>query len=218
MLKEKPQKSITYPEVKIKDVLRAFWRGIKLQKWQLFSLVFCIVISSVIVIIVPVFYKQFFDAISTDGDKVEITKQLVWIIIQIAFLNGLVWLFYRIATLFNNSYQTGTIARLKQQSYDYLINHSYSFFSNNFTGSLTQRVNRFARSFETLSDRIIWDVLPLFIRMISIIVIVSLINKWIALVILVWVSIFLLFNILFSRWKLKYDILVAEVDSKQQDI
>ena len=129
-------------------------------------------------------------------------------------MNGFVWLFFRLATLYNSAYQTATIARLKQQSYDYLIEHSYSFFSNNFTGSLVQRVNRFARAFETLSDRLIWDVLPLFVRIILTVIIVSAINKWIAIVIIVWITVFLLFNIVFSRWKLKYDILVAAIDSK----
>ena len=208
MIKEKLQTNIAYPEVKLKDVLRAFWHGIKPQKWGLFFLALSIILANIAGIISPIFYKQFFDIISAGGDKTAITGQLLIIIIQIAFLNLLVWLFYRSATIFNNTYQTGTIARLKQQAYNYLIEHSYSFFSNNFTGSLVQRVNRFARAFETLSDRLIWDVLPLFVRIISVIFIVYFINKWIALIIFIWIIIFLMFNILFSRWKLKYDISV----------
>ena len=200
--------------VKLKDVLRAFWHGIKPQKWGLFFLALSIILANIAGIISPIFYKQFFDIISAGGDKTAIANQLLIIIIQIAFLNLLVWLFYRSATILNNTYQTATIARLKQQAYDYLIEHSYSFFSNNFTGSLVQRVNRFARAFETLSDRLIWDVLPLLVRIVSVIVIVYFINKWIALIIFVWIIIFLMFNILFSRWKLKYDISVAEIDSK----
>ncbi len=211
---KKLQKNIIYPKVKIKDVLRAFWNGIRPQKRQLFFVVFSMVTANIIAVIIPLFYKQFFDVISINGDKTAVVQKLIIIIIQIAFLNGFVWLFYRIATVYNGSYQTGTIARLKQQSYDYLMEHSYSFFSNNFTGSLVQRVNRFARAFETLSDRLIWDVLPLLVRIISVIFVVYFINSWIALVIFVWIAIFLVFNIIFSRWKLKYDIWVAEIDSK----
>ena len=208
------EKSIVYPEVKVKDVLGAFWNGIKPQKRGLFFIIVFMVLANIAAVIIPIFYKQFFDIISADGDKNAIASQLLTIIIEIAVLNGFVWLFFRLATLYNSAYQTATIARLKQQSYDYLIEHSYSFFSNNFTGSLVQRVNRFARAFETLSDRLIWDVLPLFVRIILTIIVVSLINKWIALVIFVWITVFLLFNIIFSRWKLKYDILVAAIDSK----
>jgi ATP-binding cassette subfamily B protein len=208
------EKNIIYPRVRLKDVLGAFWRGTKPQKWSLFLLFGFIVLASITTIIVPIFYKQFFDVISANGDKSAIAVKLVGIIIQIAVLNGFVWLFYRIATFLNNSYQTGTIARLKQQSYDYLMEHSYGFFTNNFTGSLVQRVNRFARAFETLGDRLTWEVLPLIVKIISVITVVSFINKWIAAVIAVWIFVFLLFNVIFSRWKLKYDILVAEIDSK----
>ncbi len=75
-------------------------------------------------------------------------------------------------------------------------------------------MNRFGRGFERLSDRILWDMLSLLIKVISIIVIVAFINKWIALVILVWAIVFVLFNVVFSVWKIKYDLLVAEADSK----
>jgi len=211
---KKLQKNIIYPKMGLKDVLAAFWNGIKPQKRGLFFIIVFMVLANIAAVIIPIFYKQFFDIISADGDKNAIASRLLTIIIEIAVLNGFVWLFFRLATLYNSAYQTATIARLKQQSYDYLIEHSYSFFSNNFTGSLVQRVNRFARAFETLSDRLIWDVLPLFVRIILTIIVVSLINKWIALVILVWITVFLLFNIIFSRWKLKYDILVAAIDSK----
>ncbi len=207
-------KNIAYPKVKIKNVLAAFWEGIQPQRWGLFVVAFFIVLANVTTIISPLLYKQFFDVISVDGDKSLITQKLLIIIIQVALLNGLVWLFYRIVTIANNSYQTGTIARLKQRAYGCLMEHSYSFFSNNFTGSLVQRVNRFARAFETLSDRLVWDILPLSVRIVSVVIIVFFINKWIALIILVWILVFLLFNIIFSQWKLKYDILIAEIDSK----
>ena len=214
MLTEKSQKNIVYPEVKLREVIGAFWRGIKPQKWWMFLLVFSVILANVVAIIIPIFYKQFFDIITAGGNTGVIAKQLLMIIIYIAFLNGLFWLFYRIATLSNNTYQPMAIARLKQQSYDHLMLHSYSFFTNNFTGSLVQRVNRFARAFERLSDRLIWDLLPLFVKIVSIFIVVLFINKWIALIILIWAAVFLAFNITFSRWKLKYDIKAAEVDSK----
>lgn len=214
MIKEKLQRSIIYPKVKPKDIFNAFWRGIKSQKWQLFLLLLSIISANIIAVIIPVFYKQFFDILTNTADKSIAAKNLLMIVIYIAILNGFFWLFYRIATLANIAYQTAVMAKLKQQSYDYLIQHSYSFFSNSFTGSLVQRVNRFARAFERLSDHLTWDLLPLTVKVISIFIVVLFVNKWIALIILIWAATFLTFNIIFSRWKLKYDIMVAEIDSK----
>ena len=213
MSTQKSQENIVYPKVKLKDVLGAFWRGMKPKKWTFFFLIGSMVLATIFSVLTPLFYKQFFDIIAGVGEKTDIVRNLLYIIIYIAILNGFLWLFYRIATWLNNSLQPIVIANLKQQVYGHLMQHSYSFFTNSFAGSLVQRVNRFARAFETLCDRIIWDVLPLIVRVISVLIVVFFINKWMALIIFIWIAIFLLFNIIFSRWKLKYDIRVAEIDS-----
>jgi len=214
MPSEKLQKNIIYPKVRLKDVFTAFWHGIQPQKWQLFIMVVSIILGNVISVITPLFYKRFFDIIAVNVDKTIIAQQLFVLIFYILGLNMVFWIFYRIATIANNNFEPKVMANLKQQSYDYLMLHSYSFFVNNFAGSLVQRVNRFARAFERMTDNLIWNLLPLVVRVISIFVVVFFINKWIALIILIWTIIFLSFNVTFSRWKLKYDIKVAEIDSK----
>ena len=214
MADKKLQRSINYPQVRLKDVLAALWRGIKPKKWMLFVVIASMVLANVVATIIPIFYKQFFDIVASPLDKATLAGQLLQIIIYVAGFNGLLWLFYRIATWANNDFQPAVIANLKQNSYDYMMQHSYTFFANNFAGSLGQKVNRFARAFETLSDRLLWDILPLLVRVISVLIVVSFINKWITLIIFLWIVVFLFFNVLFSRWKLKYDIKVAEVDSK----
>jgi len=208
------QRSIIYPKVTIKDVLMAFWRAIQPQKYWMYFLVCSIIAGNIMPIIIPILYKQFFDIITMGGDKIFIANNLLTLIVYIAFLNFFYWLFYRFAEIANIKYQMNTIARLKQQSYDYLMQHSYSFFTNNFVGSLVQRVNRFARAYERLSDHIIWDILPLLVRTVLIFIIVLFVNTTIAIVILSWAVMYLLFNIIFSNWKLKYDLKVAQIDSK----
>ena len=210
---QKVQKSIIYPKVKLADVLRAFWNGIRPKKWQLYILVISIILGNVMTIIIPLYYKQFFDVIAGVGDKPALVPKLISIIFYVLFFNVLYWIFLRIATLANNDYEPAVMANLKQQSYDHMMGHSYSFFVNNFAGSLVQKVNRFSRAFERITDDLIWSLLPLAVRVISIIVVLFFINKWIDLILAVWIFIFLSFNVTFSRWKLKYDIRAAEIDS-----
>ncbi len=209
-----PSRSIIYPQVRLKDVLGAFWKGIRPKKRSFFALFGSIVLANIAIILVPIFYKQFFDVISAGGDPNQIAGELFKIILYIACLNGVFWILYRIATFANTSLEPSVMANLKQQAYDHLMLHSYSFFVNNFAGSLVQKVNRFARAFERMTDEIAWSLLPLVVRVVSILVVVFFINKWIDLVIFVWIIIFILFNVLFSRWKLKYDIKAAEIDSR----
>jgi len=216
---KKPQKSVIYPKVRLKDVLRAFWRGVRPQKWVLFLLIFLMICTSILSAIVPIFYQKFFDVVSpaeylTLQNRAEVANSLMQIILQILVLNSVLWVGWRLATFANNLYQTKSIALLKQQSYDYLMQHSYSFFTNNFAGSLVQKVNRFARAFERLSDRLTWELLPLVIRTATIIIVIYSVNKLISLIVLVWAIIFIIFNVVLSKWKLKYDIQVAATDSK----
>ncbi len=218
-MEKKPQKSIIYPKVHLKNVLSAFWRGVKHQKWMLLLLVCLVIFNSILSALIPTLYQKFFDTVSpaeyfTLPDRVGVASNLVQIIFQILFLNIILWLGWRVSTFTNNLYQTKSIALLKQQSYDYLMKHSYSFFTNTFAGSLVQRVNRFARAFERISDRIVWDLLPLTVRTITIVTVIFFVNKWIAMIVLVWAIIFIAFNIVLSRWKLKYDIQVAATDSR----
>ena len=213
-MSEKIQKNIIYPKVTFLDITKAFWNGIKPQKWSLFFLLFTVIAVNIVSTIIPLFYKHFFDVITSGSNTESLARALVLIIINIAILNGVIWVLYRGQAFCNSNFQANVMARLKQQAYDHLMEHSYAFFTNNFTGSLVQRVNRFARAFERMADRILWDILSLAIRMMSIIIIVYFINKWIALVIFVWAVIFIVFNLLFSIWKIKYDIRVAEIDSR----
>jgi ATP-binding cassette subfamily B protein len=211
---EKNAKSIIYPKVKLQDVLGAFWQGMKPQKWKLFVMISSIVATNLIYIITPLFYKHFFDVIVAGGNGSSIAKTLLGIIIFIAFLHSLAWLFTRFAEFANNVYQPMTMANLKRNAYNHLIEHSYTFFANNFVGSLVQRVNRFGRAFERLSDDLVWNLLPLVVRVFTVLVVLFFINRWIDLIVLIWVIVFISFNITFSRWKLKYDIKAAEIDSK----
>ncbi|MGA2417741.1 MAG: ABC transporter ATP-binding protein [Candidatus Staskawiczbacteria bacterium] len=210
----KIQKAIVYPRVGLKEILGAIWNGIKPQRRLFYILVVSMILGNIVTIITPLFYKQFFDIIAAPGDKSAIATKLFVLIIYVLVFNALFWLLYRISTLANNFYEPKVMANLKQQSYDHLMQHSYSFFVNNFAGSLVQKVNRFARAFERITDDLIWNLLPLFVRIISIVFVLFFINKWLDLVLVVWIAIFLSFNIGFSKWKLKYDIKAAEIDSK----
>lgn len=208
------QKNIIYPKVGFWDISFAFWRGIRPQKWSLFTLIILVFAINIVSVIIPLFYKKFFDVITLIQDKALTAQALVWIVIEIGILHGVIWVLYRLHAVFTSGFQSSTMARLKQQSYDYLMKHSYGFFTNNFTGSMVQRVNRFARSFERIADQVFWDMLSLAIRVTSIIIVVYFINQLVALVILIWALVFVAFNIFFSMWKIKYDLKVAEADSR----
>ncbi len=196
-----------------RDVFKAFWRGMSFHKRSLFFAVFGVALARAFSIIIPIYYKKFFDILNL-ATPIDIRAvQLTNLIIFIFGLNVIVWVGYRLGSFASIHFQARVIARLKQSAFDYMIEHSYAFYANNFTGSLVQKVNRFGRAFETLADRIVFDVLPLFSQITGVCIVLWFTNPLITKVLLVWIFVFLCFNYFFSKWKLKYDVKRASMDS-----
>lgn len=206
--------AIKYPKVTVSDVVVFYWRSIKIHWFSALLSIIGIAVMAVMDIIVPIYYKQFFDIISSGGAVAVIAKELTSIIIFILILNGISWVSLRTSTFANTWFQSNVMSRLRTSAFEYLLDHSYLFFSNNFTGSLTQRINRYARAFEHLIDRIVWDVIPLTIKVVGITIVLWFINHNIAYILLVWALLFMVSNYLLAKWKLKYDVEAAQLDSR----
>ena len=200
--------------VKVGQILGQIWMAIKPTKASFIFSYILFFVSQVISIFVPLLYKKFFDILGQGGDRILLVPTLIKIITIVAAIKIANWIFWRTAMYIYNKMESKVIARLKQNSFNYMLKHSYNFFTSNFSGSLVQRVNRFSRAFEALSDSIIFNIMPLFITIIGSVIITWFVAPVVSLLIVCWVIIFVIFNVSFSLWKLKYDIAVAEADSK----
>ncbi len=206
--------NIKYPEVRLKDVASYLWRGTAGSRWAMFLAVAGIAAGSVFEVITPLYFKRFFDLLSLALDKNVIAGQLIRTLLIVLALNGLAWLGWRAGSFANIAFQTKTMAALRQQAFNYLIYHSYGFFANNFSGALVQRINRYARAFEKLADRLTWNLIPLIIRLGGVAIITLTIERRLTALIIGWALIYLAMNYFWSLWKLKYNFRTAAADSR----
>ncbi len=202
------------PNIKFNQIIREFWKGLRPQKALFIFTYSLIIVQQGIEIFIPIYYKRFFDTIGKAVDKETTGAILIKIALIILAFHLITWFLWRFSIFLYLAIQTKTMARLKQNCFNYMEYHSYSFFTNNFAGSLVQKVNRFVRSYDELSDVIVFNIIPVFVSVVGSVIITWFVAPKISIAIIVWVIIFLTFNISFSRWKLKYDIAVAEADSK----
>ena len=200
-------------KVTIKQIVSEYLKGLKGYKTLLFFSVILTVIGSVISVYTPYLYKDFFNIINNIGLKQDIAKQLISIIFIIAGLNFANWFFNRSSYFIFNHIEANAMAKLKQNSFNYLIKHSYNFFTNNFAGSLVQKINRQSRAFERLFDTIIFNVISLAITIIGAVTITFFTSKILSLIILCWVIIYFSLSFIFYRWKMKLDLEVSSNDS-----
>jgi len=204
----------THTKIKIGLIFRALWQGVRPYKLLFWACTVFYIIGELFGVIVPIYYKKFFDILGNFSDKASAAELLIHTIYIIALIHGIIWIAYRVAVFGSSAMQSKVMAKLKQNSFDYVMLHSYGFFANNFTGSLVQKINRFSRAFERLSDTLFFQIIPLAITTIGAIIVTWMQARFIAFIIFGWIMFFGLFNFFFSRWKIKYDVASAAADSK----
>lgn len=193
----------------IRDVLFVFWKVIRNYKVSFFAIFIFAFTSSVLQAMVPLYFKKLFDLIG-NAPLAEMHNVLLTILgIQFS-----VWIIYRIYSQLLNIMSSKVIVELKRYAYSYISEHSHSFFANNFTGSLVQKINRLSRGYDRITDRLIYTVIPLIVYIVTVCIVLYQIEKWYTVIVILWFIVYAGFNYWFSLFKLKYDLAVNEADSK----
>lgn len=196
----------------IKVVLKLYLQSIKEFKWSIFFTILMAIVASLSNVVVPYIFKQFLDMLGKGKDVVPLSDlyHTTWVFFGFALL---AWAGWRICYMINAYFASRVLAILRQRAFAYLLGHSHQFFINTFAGSLVQKVNRFAQSYDKLADRILYDIIPIIVQVSFVIYILLKERPALALVILVWLLVFVVWNYSFAKWKLKYDTSRAEQDS-----
>lgn len=195
-----------------RETSKIYWNHVKQYRLSIFLVVLGMVAISAIDVYIPFWYKKLFDILAL-GDK-SVVDDLIAIITTVAGLWGIHWVIARIFQFTLNFLEPRVITDLLNTCFRYLHDHSYSFFSDNFTGSLVTRVNRFARSYEHIARLLAENLGPIFLHIVFILVVLFW-KYWIlGLGVLVWAIIFVVFSYKFSVYKLKYTLKRAALDSE----
>lgn len=193
-------------------VIRYFWQIAKNFKMSLFVTILGSIIAAGLDIYIPLQFLKLWNVFSENNFTFVNKAQDIILFILLLGLTRLV--IRRGATFFNSYFQANVIAGLRKQAFSYIIGHSHSFFANNFGGSLTQKINKYARSFERLMDSLIDNGVPLVIRSIgTVIAIYTLVPKY-AYILSIFCIVFLTTALVYTRLKQKYDIASSHADTK----
>jgi ATP-binding cassette, subfamily B, bacterial len=196
------------------QIVRLYWKEMRHYKVAMVFMVLAYIIATSVTIIVPLFYKEFFDVMGSATDRSSLLPALITIISSVLALNLINWTAYRSGNFLLWYFDAHVEARLRNQAFDYTLRHSYSFFANNFGGALVQRISRYVRAFERLSDRVVFDIIPLTVRSFGVCIAVWFVDPRLTVAFVAWMILFLTINFILNNWKLKYEISRAAADSK----
>jgi len=179
-----------------------------------FFIIFSIFGAAVTAVVIPLFFKDLFNVLAGGQPSIGRVDSLISILFIIAGLNLLEWFFWRGATFTDSYFLPKVMADLSNNCFAYLHQHSFDYFSNNFSGSLVKRVKWFVNAFRVITDKILWSLFPLFIQILIISFFLFRINIFLGLVVILWAVIFLSVNWIFTKYKLKYDIKRSEAETQ----
>lgn len=208
----------TNKKLNVKQTLRYYWQHTTKYKISFLVILLATIASSLLNVIIPLYLRDFFDILSSNQAVNIIYSGLIAILLTILGLKILEWVTYRLASFFIVYLEINVLRDLSMTCFKYLHKHSFKFFHDNFVGSLTKKVNFFARAYEGLFDRVMFNVFPLFINIAFIAVILFKTSYLLGLGIIIWLIIYLAINALVIKHKIKYDIAKSKASSKASGV
>jgi ATP-binding cassette subfamily B protein len=138
-------------------------------------------------IAVPYLIGSLVDALISPHRSVQHVNNLFWLLVLTAM--SATFVFARVTFFFRNKVLTITERRVTTLVFDAYERQEYSFFTNNFVGSLVVRAQRFVRTFDDLYDITLFSLVGLLIQVFAPVIILAYRSAYLS---YVFVAVFLL--------------------------
>ena len=181
-------------------------------------MVLMVIIVEILGVVSPILYKNLFNILATAGPRALLLQSAITILYGLIVIFLVQWACRRASHFGMTYFESIVIADLSNYCFAFMHRHSFSFFSNNFVGSLTKKVKWFTGAYEGLVDRIIWDILPLLVSSTAIIIVLGFVNFWLSIGLIIWIIIFLGVNFIFARYKMKFDVIRNEAETENSGL
>lgn len=208
---ESPKKPV---DIRTGSVLRAYTRAVTRYPGLLFSSVVTAIGVEALNVVAPLYLRDFINLLTTGSPSAGVIAALF---ITLALYGGITffgWVFRRISQVAVAHVEARTMVDLFNGAFSKLLHHSHEFFISNFTGTLTRRVTRYARSFEQVYDNVIFNFLPTIAYVIGIVIVLSLRSLTLGMVLLAWTVLFVYLQFVMTRRLQSLRVERSEADSK----
>ena len=195
-----------------KQTLKIYWQHTKKYWPQLIVVVLGIALVTATDLTQPFMYKNLLNFVAgPDRSDISYPLTLVGFITLLAIGFNIGW---RAVIAAANIFMGKTKRDLYRTCYDYVLNHSAGFFSDNFVGGLVAKMGRFDRSYERVADEIVFGGGRTIFLIIFTIGVLALNIPTAALLMGIWVVIYVICSVGINRYRMRYDLAASEQDSK----
>lgn len=201
-------------KVNFRRILYYLWPQMK-KHWVSFSIIFVGYTIGIIfdAILKPLLFKQIIDLFSSGLNRDLILHQVIFLSILICINIVIHNAGYRLGDFSVAYFESKVMKKLYDFTFEKLLQHSYHFFSSNFSGSLIAKSKRFVKQFETLTDILSFQVWFSFVNLVGILIVLFPRVPMLAYFFLGWSIFYIFITFLFIRKKINYDTKEATADS-----
>lgn len=182
--------------------------------WLVWVVVGATVAMQVADLAAPLYLRTFFNTLASQAPNPEAAHALLASLGLVVAAWAASWLATRIQGFANEYLEAQSMERLYTEGFEYMMGHSYSFFVNNFAGSLTSKLARFTRSYERIFDAVVTQFFPTGLFIGGAIVVLAYHNLYVGLILAGWAAAMLLFQIYLSRINQPIRLERAEADTR----
>ncbi len=178
----------------------------------------CVVIGGITLqassLAAPLYLRQFFNILASGTPKPGVVNHLVQILIIVVVIWFLEWLSHRLRDFGTMFIQTKVMADILTSAFEYLLGHSHNFFASQFAGSLTHKVSKFSRAYETMFDSIVLQFVPTLLFVVGAASILFIRNHTLGIALAIWAICFIAFQVLVSYLRRPIRIARAAADTR----
>jgi len=193
-------------------IFREYSRVVWQKKWFFLLALFALASAMTLDLSAPIYYKNIANGLAEPYSDATLALMLDNLK-QVAIIYAGIWLSWRLLEIAIIPLDGGGVNLLEKRCFEVLKKQKYVFFENSFSGSLIKQANRFSRSFEIIMD---WFLFQFFMNIVAIGIAFAIFYQQqpeFACYFLIWVTLFVTWNIVYSVWKLRFDKAVAQADS-----
>ncbi len=181
-------------------VLRAYGAVALAYPWLLSATIIATITIVAGDIVAPLYLKKFINVLADGNTAPSVFNSIVWILAMYALVTLVAWMGQRVRMLTIGRLEARAMADLYDESFTYLVGHSHEFFISNFTGTLTRRVTRYARSFESVLDNLIMNLFPALLFLVGVVTVLSLRDIRLGMSLFVLTAIFIYMQFKMVMW------------------
>ncbi|MFZ2975234.1 MAG: ABC transporter ATP-binding protein, partial [Candidatus Moraniibacteriota bacterium] len=181
-------------------VLRAYGKAALAYRGLLSAVIIATIAIVAGEIVAPLYLKKFVNVLAAGNTAPAIFNTIAVILGAYALVNLVGWTGQRVRMLTIGRLEARVMANLYDKAFTYLVGHSHEFFISNFTGTLTRRVTRYARSFESVFDNLVMNLFPAFLFLIGVVTVLSLRNVWLGTGLFVLTTVFIYLQYRMVMW------------------